>query len=78
MIIPALSSTGTGNITSIDDEIYEGDETTSLYINFIEGADAQQGSPSRQSFTITEDDPCLLYTSPSPRGATLSRMPSSA
>lgn len=57
MIIPALSSTGTGNITSIDDEIYEGDETTSLYINFIEGADAQQGSPSRQSFTITEDDP---------------------
>ena len=24
------------------------------------------------------DDPCLLYTSPSPRDATLSRMPSSA
>ena len=27
---------------------------------------------------ITEDLPCLLYTSPSPRDATLSRMPSSA
>ncbi|MAA76956.1 MAG: hypothetical protein CML73_02835 [Rhodobiaceae bacterium] len=57
VIIPALSSTGAGNISPIDDEIYEGDETTSLYINFIEGADAQQGSPSRKSFTITEDDP---------------------
>ena len=57
MTISALSSSGTGNITSIDDEIYEGDETTSLFINFIEGADAQQGSPSSQSFTIIEDDP---------------------
>ena len=28
--------------------------------------------------TAAEDSPCLLYTSPSPRDATLSRMPSSA
>ena len=28
--------------------------------------------------TIQEDTTCLLYTSPSPRDATLSRMPSSA
>ena len=28
--------------------------------------------------TITHSDSCLLYTSPSPRDATLSRMPSSA
>ena len=28
--------------------------------------------------TVTGDNPCLLYTSPSPRDATLSRMPSSA
>ena len=28
--------------------------------------------------TSTLTDPCLLYTSPSPRDATLSRMPSSA
>ena len=27
---------------------------------------------------IGEENPCLLYTSPSPRDATLSRMPSSA
>ena len=29
-------------------------------------------------FNVTGDDSCLLYTSPSPRDATLSRMPSSA
>ena len=29
-------------------------------------------------FSITLDEICLLYTSPSPRDATLSRMPSSA
>ena len=28
--------------------------------------------------TFDKDDVCLLYTSPSPRDATLSRMPSSA
>ena len=28
--------------------------------------------------TLTVYEPCLLYTSPSPRDATLSRMPSSA
>ena len=27
---------------------------------------------------VSSGDPCLLYTSPSPRDATLSRMPSSA
>ena len=32
-----------------------------------------------QAFTVTEaEQACLLYTSPSPRDATLSRMPSSA
>ena len=28
--------------------------------------------------TVADDHTCLLYTSPSPRDATLSRMPSSA
>ena len=32
----------------------------------------------KESLTVGEDSPCLLYTSPSPRDATLSRMPSSA
>ena len=31
-----------------------------------------------RKFNIEWDNPCLLYTSPSPRDATLSRMPSSA
>ena len=31
-----------------------------------------------KAYTSTKSDPCLLYTSPSPRDATLSRMPSSA
>ena len=34
--------------------------------------------PSGESKWITSSDSCLLYTSPSPRDATLSRMPSSA
>ena len=32
----------------------------------------------KHTVTFTYDDTCLLYTSPSPRDATLSRMPSSA
>ena len=34
--------------------------------------------PSHIQITLTDTSPCLLYTSPSPRDATLSRMPSSA
>ena len=37
---------------------------------------ASNGSASARPFR--ESDDCLLYTSPSPRDATLSRMPSSA
>ena len=33
---------------------------------------------SHQSANLTASNACLLYTSPSPRDATLSRMPSSA
>ena len=31
-----------------------------------------------QMYHLEQDENCLLYTSPSPRDATLSRMPSSA
>ena len=34
--------------------------------------------PADVTLTVGASDPCLLYTSPSPRDATLSRMPSSA
>ena len=36
------------------------------------------GKPSDQILKINYNNNCLLYTSPSPRDATLSRMPSSA
>ena len=32
----------------------------------------------KEDFDLKQNYPCLLYTSPSPRDATLSRMPSSA
>ena len=35
-------------------------------------------SEANKAVTVTQDLACLLYTSPSPRDATLSRMPSSA
>ena len=38
----------------------------------------QSVQSSFQRILTTQDDVCLLYTSPSPRDATLSRMPSSA
>ena len=56
----------------------------------LSGADggATEDDPSNQEDPSDQDDPsaeedegsddCLLYTSPSPRDATLSRMPSSA
>ena len=35
-------------------------------------------NPNVKTFVLKENNDCLLYTSPSPRDATLSRMPSSA
>ena len=39
---------------------------------------AEQGSREDMLYRMLQDNTCLLYTSPSPRDATLSRMPSSA
>ena len=49
-------------------------------INRVTGFLGQQGKPSpmRDAEVNTILNSCLLYTSPSPRDATLSRMPSSA
>ena len=46
-------------------------------IDFGYGFLSQESSFDVQ-FSLIEYDGCLLYTSPSPRDATLSRMPSSA
>ena len=46
--------------------------------NAIESYYLNKKGEIETTFTFYQDDPCLLYTSPSPRDATLSRMPSSA
>ena len=51
----------------------EGGRTTPSVIGYSDDNEVLVGTPAkRQAVT------CLLYTSPSPRDATLSRMPSSA
>ena len=48
-------------------------------IPVLEGwIDNQDGTTSFSFGIINRNEDCLLYTSPSPRDATLSRMPSSA
>ena len=42
------------------------------------GYDTDNGAPGDQNCSNTACTPCLLYTSPSPRDRTRSRMPSSA
>ena len=56
------------------------------YVGAIRPAIAASRDPSVDAYLFLADyhaliknqNPCLLYTSPSPRDATLSRMPSSA
>ena len=80
-----------GGVFGTDVVILQGDsgdtttDTASVEVDRLlaEGADAIIGAASSAvSFTvidrITQAGVCLLYTSPSPRDATLSRMPSSA
>ena len=45
---------------------------------FVTNADTTLAHSGADESTVIEPFPCLLYTSPSPRDATLSRMPSSA
>ena len=47
------------------------------WIDLQDDYDAFYFIPDLHAITV-EQNPCLLYTSPSPRDATLSRMPSSA
>ena len=55
-----------------------GTDVSIIAASFV-NADASDGSISGTTLTInTMTSGCLLYTSPSPRDATLSRMPSSA
>ena len=52
------------------------EETRQLFLNNVLTEALDDGSPMYYNSNILGS--CLLYTSPSPRDATLSRMPSSA
>ena len=47
-------------------------------VNFWDTAEIYSIPPREETFGKTEEIICLLYTSPSPRDRSLSRMPSSA
>src|SRR5665811_1649539 len=50
----------------------------SAWEEFSEKVHSGSGFPSGKGIVIRNQEPCLLYTSPSPRDRTRSRMPSSA
>ena len=59
-----------------DEAVLSGLQTDDLYVFWlIHGCSDEH---LREKLTELKDPTCLLYTSPSPRDATLSRMPSSA
>ena len=87
----AVIGAGPSGITAIKNFIDEGFDVTAFERCNGVGGNWRFNDPSGHSsvFETThiisskytsfyEDYPCLLYTSPSPRDATLSRMPSSA
>ena len=53
-------------------------EGYTMTIGGSQGANPTVGEIHRKAIPADEIKTCLLYTSPSPRDATLSRMPSSA
>ena len=72
-----LSATlGLGSITIND--VVAGHNDEIVIAGNIEGPEDFIGAIEPGEFIIALDSICLLYTSPSPRDATLSRMPSSA
>ena len=69
----------TGEITVADG--MQLDFSADVSHDVIVEVEDSEGRTAFETFTVTVDDvneACLLYTSPSPRDATLSRMPSSA
>ena len=54
------------------------EEGRGVYLVINDGEDTDSSITGCRAFFYEHDDSCLLYTSPSPRDATLSRMPSSA
>ena len=65
------------NLHSKHIKVIEINTTTAVAMYYVEGNVQHKGSVNNANY-LTRVMHCLLYTSPSPRDATLSRMPSSA
>ena len=63
--IPAGSTTATSSFTTIDDSIYEGDETSIFDISSIDGGSAIENGSQQVTLTITENEtaPTVTLTS---------------
>ena len=60
----------------LDEKIAKGNESLDYYLSQIQ--DRADADDNKLKSLSDASGSCLLYTSPSPRDATLSRMPSSA
>ena len=84
LILASLLKAAPGNILLIlsDDHRYDFMSFMEESPEFLETPNldriAKEGAHLANAFVTTSLCSCLLYTSPSPRDATLSRMPSSA
>ncbi|MCF6366143.1 MAG: gliding motility-associated C-terminal domain-containing protein [Bacteroidales bacterium] len=64
--ITAGNTTGTTDITAVNDAISEGDETVITDITSITGGDATENGTQQATVTITDDDGVLVTISASP------------
>ena len=79
--------TGTQHWRAAENDLHFREEATQILVGLgiptdrieqLEGKNTSQEMQNLQLWIQQQPNPCLLYTSPSPRDATLSRMPSSA
>ena len=73
----ALNNTAT-NTTTVVVTITGTNDTPDITVVDVTGVVTEDTGTSPSGSTAAQVNTCLLYTSPSPRDATLSRMPSSA
>ena len=79
--VPLKASTGTARhpVSIVEAEVYVNRFQTTVRLTcFAEDLELLQGVEPLQNGKYDNDEICLLYTSPSPRDRTRSRMPSSA
>ena len=84
-LLAAVSKHIKDNVEPIQEEFFALDEGKEdrwswhpRQLELLDGAKQKAKDSGLWNFFLPDADTCLLYTSPSPRDATLSRMPSSA